>query len=79
MVSLKQMETLKVIERLSKDTEFGVVSISDAIDQRKEELSAAMVRYHASALVSEGLLTNPVRGGYKVTPRGQELLDSLEG
>jgi len=70
----RKVEILKTIKRINDQGELATVSnVHDEVGKSSES-----VRTHMYKLVKSGLLERPVRGQYRITIRGVNVLNSIE-
>jgi len=78
-LTAEKFQVLKLINDLSAKNEFGVASIQELIDvvTVKRNITSIAVRKMVWELARKGLICNPLRGHWRLTDKGKELLKSV--
>jgi len=77
----ERYEVLKLTAEISEKNDFGVAPIQELIDviTSKRDVKSGAVRKMVWELSKDGYLENPLRGCWRLTEKGRELLKEVEG
>ena len=77
----ERYEVLKLVGEISKKSPFKVAPIQELIDviTSKRNIKSGAVRKMVYELNKDGYLENPLRGCWRLTDKGRELLREVEG
>jgi len=74
-----KIKILKTVNELSNNSEFGVAAVKDIIKARSD-LSQNTIRKQLSELNKDKLIESPLRGCWRLTKQGKNILFSfIEG
>ena len=74
--SWERIELLKQVHLLSKSNEFGVARIMDIVNKlNKRRMTVAKGLTSAK---QAGLVENPIRGGWRLSKKGVEVLEDFK-
>jgi len=78
-LTAEKFQMLKIIKELSEKSEFGMASIQELIGvvTAKRNITSIAVRKMVWELAQKGLIYNPLRGHWRLTDKGQEILKSI--
>ena len=77
----ERYEVLKLVNEISQKSPFKVAPIQELIDiiTSKRNIKDGAVRKMVHELNKDGYLENPLRGCWRLTEKGRELLKEVEG
>jgi len=77
----ERYEVLKLTQEISRENDFGVAPIQKLIDiiTSRRGIKSGAVRKMVWELGRQGYLENPLRGCWRLTSKGKELLKEVEG
>jgi len=78
-LTAEKFQMLKCISDLSAKNEFGVASIQELIGAvaARRNITSIAIRKMVWELAQKGLICNPLRGHWRLTDKGKELLKSV--
>jgi len=77
----ERYEVLKLVSEISRKSPFRVAPVQELIDiiTSKRDIKSGAVRKMVWELSKDGYLENPLRGCWRLTEKGRELLKEVEG
>ena len=77
----ERYEVLRFIEQISSRNPFKVCPVKDLIETitKRRSVTSIAVRKMVTMLNKQGYLENPLRGCWRLTEKGRELLKEVEG
>ena len=77
----ERYEVLKFVAEISEKNDFGVAPIQELIDviTSRRDIKSGAVRKMVWELSKDGYLENPLRGCWRLTHKGEEILKEVEG
>ena len=77
----ERYEVLKLVSEISRKNSFKVAPIRELIDAitSKRNIKGGAVQKMVWELNKDGYLENPLRGCWRLTEKGKQLLEEVEG